>query len=309
MNQPTTPLALFAAALCMCLAAPSQSETRSERRAARAEGPPAQALYYLFTAESLDHPTGRVSARFEYRVEDRIVGTESFSVSFRGKDTALHPIPSSIASLSLELEDGKLWVFADDLLVNTFDRESLSAYNDVLRHTHRDEIRSVSRQRGSARRRAPQGPNKIYCQSPCGGGCGPNDDYDCDGVRNSIDNCTDHANSNQRDCDNDGYGDVCDGLNGIFRPQGGEKTCMTDKDWRWNGAWFEHHVEQRLVDVSSCNSPDRWNRRVRSWAWCGSYSFKDKRCCEDGIGTSIEQVGDSYTYWCSREIRNRDFCH
>jgi hypothetical protein len=134
----------------------------------------------------------------------------------------------------------------------------------------------------------------------------PSQDYDCDGVSNANDNCTDDPNWNQSDCDGDGYGDVCDGLDGVFQPSGPVKTCMTDKDDHVVYKTFEHHVEQRLVDVTSCGSPDRWNRWIRSHAYC--YGLDDQFCCE-GIGTSIQQVGDSLTLWCGSSHRNIDFCH
>ena len=35
-------------------------------------------------------------------------------------------------------------------------------------------------------------------------------DRDCDGVRNSKDNCPRKANSNQKDSDGDGFGNKCD---------------------------------------------------------------------------------------------------
>ena len=38
-------------------------------------------------------------------------------------------------------------------------------------------------------------------------------DPDNDGVCNPADNCPNHSNANQADCDNDGIGDVCDPLN------------------------------------------------------------------------------------------------
>ncbi len=37
-----------------------------------------------------------------------------------------------------------------------------------------------------------------------------NDDYDGDGVEDKIDNCPSHPNPDQKDSDNDGYGDICD---------------------------------------------------------------------------------------------------
>lgn len=48
--------------------------------------------------------------------------------------------------------------------------------------------------------------------SPSDVGCHYNHrrDRDCDGVRNSKDNCPSKANPGQRDSDGDGYGNKCD---------------------------------------------------------------------------------------------------
>ena len=40
--------------------------------------------------------------------------------------------------------------------------------------------------------------------------CEFNNDYDCDGIPNHLDNCPFDYNPNQRDTDGDGVGDVCD---------------------------------------------------------------------------------------------------
>jgi hypothetical protein len=41
--------------------------------------------------------------------------------------------------------------------------------------------------------------------------CSFDDDYDCDGVLNSKDNCSTTYNPSQRNLDKDKIGDVCDG--------------------------------------------------------------------------------------------------
>lgn len=263
-------------------------------------------LFYLFHAEPLGHPAGTVSARFEYRSGERVLGADEVSLSFGGDDTLLVPIPRSLPALRSggEVPDLKVLVFADGLLLEEFDRGSLLAYDRVLRSTHAEAIRALSmavHQLGSK----PIPTDPIMCGSPCGGGCGPFDDYDCDGVNNITDNCTDDYNPGQQNCDGDAVGDACDGSNGIFQPSGPVDTCMTDKDDHFVYITFEHHVEQLMVDVSSCGSPPHWNRWVRMDNDC--IGLGDFDCCI-GLRLSIVQVFDDPIAWCTN-LRNQDFCH
>ncbi len=291
-------LSYLAAAALLLVLLPAQVH------GAGAAGLADEPLYYVFEAGALGYPADGFSARFEYRSGERVLATDDLLLSFGDADTLLVPMPSSLWLLSLEdkLSDLEVLVFADDLLLNAFDRESLRGYSRVIGYTFAEEIRATVP--GTKLGSVPG--DKIWCQSPCGGGCTPSGDYDCDGVNNANDNCTDDYNPNQADCDNDGYGDVCDGSNGIFQASGSVDTCMTDKDHHVVYITFEHHVEQRLVDVSSCNSPDRWNRWVRMDNDC--YNFSDYDCCY-GLRTSISAVGDSPTLWCGSGRRNIDFCH
>ncbi len=267
-----------------------------------------QPLYYLFSAELLGLPAEAISARFEYRSDYRVLGTDKILLHFGDAATLLVPIPPAPWNLSshAHTQDLRLLIFADDLLLNVFDRESLLEYNKILQHTHSKKVPSASRNldaSGTANIRLLAG---TACTSgPCGG-CLAHEDYDCDGVINANDNCVQKFNWGQQDCDNDGYGDVCDGTDGIFQPTGSVETCMTDKDDHGAYKTFEHHVEQRLVDVSSCGSPDRWNHWIREDNDCVGLS--DGTCCW-GLRHSIGAVGDSEAYWCSEGIRDIDFCH
>ena len=285
-----TVLRLTAMALLVSLLPVSAQDIEKAAGAAISNDP----LVYLFHADALGHPTGSVSARFEYRSGHRVLGTSKLLLGFNDAKVLRVRIPSSIWHFSVE-PDLRMLVFADDLLLQEFDLESLVAYNRVLAYTHPAERLTVG-----------LGVEKIYCQSPCDGGCGPFDDFDCDGVNNITDNCTDDPNSNQADCDNDGFGDVCDGLNATYQNSGPVNTCMTDKDDHLFYKVFEHHVEQRRVDVSSCNAPDAWNRWVREDNTC--FNISDSDCCH-GLRFSISAVGDSPTFWCGSSIRNVDFCH
>ncbi len=92
-------------------------------------------LVYLFHGDALGSPSGSVSARFEYRSEHRVLGTDKFLLSFDEAKALRVPIPISIWNFSVEL-DLRVLVFADNLLLQEFDLESLIAYNRVLAYTH-----------------------------------------------------------------------------------------------------------------------------------------------------------------------------
>jgi hypothetical protein len=293
---------LIAGALVLTLL-PSFALASEEPGAPRVEQP----LYYALRAKTLGFPTDTVTARIEVRSGDRVLSSREVLLRFEDRDTLWIPVSPSqeVAPFAADSSDLRVLVFADDRLLDTFDHESLVAYNRNLRFARPSELRTAVGASGTVTL-DPGSIDKLICYpSSCGGYCGPYDDYDCDGVYNAIDNCTDDPNHNQADCDGDGVGDVCD-VNGIFQPTGPIKTCMADKDDHIVYITFEHHVEQRLVDVSSCNSPDRWNRWVRSSADC--FGLSDAYCCSSGIGTSITQVGDDPDLWCG-PWRNIDMCH
>lgn len=141
----------------------------------------------------------------------------------------------------------------------------------------------------------------LYCRGSC-----PNGDVDGDGVINSQDNCVFDWNAGQADCDGDNRGDVCDNFNGNYQRATSDATCMTDKDNHTFYFTFEHHVQWRERDVSSCGGPDRWKRRIRVDNDC--FNISDRNCCL-GLRNSITAVGDDPNYWCDAAIRNRDYCH
>jgi len=147
-----------------------------------------------------------------------------------------------------------------------------------------------------------------WCQDDyddCLIGC-PFADVDHDGVQNYYDNCIEDANADQANCDGDSWGDVCDSLNAIYQVIISDQTCMTDKDSHLAYFTFEHHVEKKERDVSSCGAPDRWSRRIREDNDCVNIS--DFLCCI-GLDDSISAVGDSTAYWCDSAVRNIDYCH
>lgn len=142
---------------------------------------------------------------------------------------------------------------------------------------------------------------RYYCLLGC-----PDYDSDGDGVNNGSDNCPEVSNPNQADCDGDGKGDLCDSVNATWQTIIPEQTCMTDKDDHVVYITFEHHVEKKQRDVSNCNQPDRWKRRIRDSSDCVGLS--DWYCCR-GLDASILAVGDNPNYWCDDAIRNTNYCH
>jgi hypothetical protein len=268
---------------------------------------PESAFYYHFRAEELGFSAAPVTIRFEFRDGYRILAVEEVAIPVGDTPKVRIPFPdASWFPLVLQLRNLRVLVFADDLLLNEFDRQTFLARGRALGA----DLEVLSPER---LRRPADGPEKIFCDSPCGGGCGLHEDYDCDGVDNLSDNCSDNYNPSQADCDGDGLGDVCDVTDGVFQPTGPVKTCMTDKDTHFPNVYitFEHHVEQRLVDVSNCGSPDRWNRWIRKKGDC--WGDPDHICCAEKLGTSIDAVGDSRLEWCGdhnfANKRNINYCH
>lgn len=278
---------------------------------ARAESkePNGEALVYLLQAERLRNASDGVSVRFEARSGQHVVASATLAVRLAAAESVVLLVPGPVSAALAEATSGEpeLRVFAEDLELNAFDAASLTRYQKMIRSTRGPEVAALT----AGPKAKPT--SDIICDSPCGGGCGPYQDYDCDGVANNVDNCTDDPNSNQADCDNDGIGDVCDFTDGIFRNSGPVKTCMSDKDSHVGYTTWEHHVEQRQVDVSNCHAPDRWQRWIRSSGSCCNVppcnaGYSDQECCLETIGGSISQVGDSEFLWCG-SYRNQDRCH
>lgn len=301
MNYPRAIPSILIAITLLC-GSVAAADPLGTSRVAETDAP----AFYAFQGEHFGVLTEVVHARFEYRIEKRIIHTERFVIRIAETDTVLVaiPHPNSVVPQGGDRSTIEFVVFVEDLLVNAFDLESLASYDAGLRNRFADELAALvpnADLRGPAYSRGFQ---KVDCPE-----CGPPTDWDNDGVLNADDNCMGDYNPEQTDCDGDGMGDVCDPTDGIYTAIGSVYTCWTDKDNHILYETWEHHVEQRYRDVSSCGSPDTYDDWVRSDGQCYLGYGTDEYCCNESIGTSIEQVGDNADYWCGDGIRNIDFCH
>jgi hypothetical protein len=104
-------------------------------------------------------------------------------------------------------------------------------------------------------------------------------DTDDDGVLTPVDNCPRHYNPDQANCDGDGQGDACDADSGIFQVVS-DRVCEIDEDGFPLWGHIEYYAERRLVDVSGCGSPPRYQRYQRDEASC--FNLSPRTCCELG---------------------------
>jgi hypothetical protein len=112
-------------------------------------------------------------------------------------------------------------------------------------------------------------------------------DGDYDGVLTPDDNCPRHYNPDQSDCDGDGRGDACDTDNGIFQAVT-DRVCYIDEDGFPLWGTIEYYAERRMVDVSSCGSPPRFERYLRDEARC--FNLSPRTCCELGADSPATAV-------------------
>jgi hypothetical protein len=112
-------------------------------------------------------------------------------------------------------------------------------------------------------------------------------DTDDDGVLTPDDNCPRHPNPDQADCDGDGRGDACDVDSGIWQVAS-DRVCEIDEDGFPLWGHIEYYAERRLVDVSACGSPPRYERYLRDEASC--FNLSPRTCCELGADSPATAV-------------------
>lgn len=264
--------------------------------------------YFVYHPNGLTTAREPVTLRFEFRDGGEVVAEEVVFVGSPSKDEVLVSIPRPGLDRwrTADLAAPFLAVFANDYQVESFTPESLASYNLQLRYS-RPELLAETADALHVER--PGDIDGIQCYSPCGGGCNPSQDFDCDGVINSVDNCVDHWNPNQANCDGDQVGDACDMQAGIYQNSGPTKTCFTQVTSNISYYTIAHVVEQKQVDVSSCNGPDRWDVYGVTSQTCSrsSVQYNPGLCCLQ-LGWSIQHFGDSPTQWCGAKL-NQNFCH
>lgn len=104
-------------------------------------------------------------------------------------------------------------------------------------------------------------------------------DTDGDGVVDTEDNCSDVYNPNQADCDGDAVGDACDGFKGTFFPTGNRMACASDKKNYPGYTRYRVTYQQRYVDTSACQAPDRWNHSTVTQKCYGFCASLDDNAC------------------------------
>lgn len=248
-----------------------------------------QKYVYQFNEEHLRDKSQQARGLIEYVANGVLLYSEKMILETDGQSSNRVYLPDMAAlSVAFDRTDISVNVYINGALVDQLNTEQLITIN-------KESI-------------GINGSTKIR---PCfGGDCEPscdpttNDDCDFDGVPNLQDNCPVVRNPSQTDCDNDGRGNACDSQNGIFQASGGERTCEIDQDTHIFNFDLEHYVEQRFVDITACNSPDRYVKRKAHERSC---TRQPVSCCHSKLGDSIRFFGDDEVFWCNNI--NQRLCH
>ena len=109
-----------------------------------------------------------------------------------------------------------------------------------------------------------------YCQTA---------DWDGDGVLDANDNCPDHANANQADCDSDGLGDACDSNSAVWVVDVADiGRCDWDGDVHWNKIVVEQIHGKQYRNL--CNNATCVERFVYEDEECPFGVYDLSGCCE-----------------------------
>ncbi len=249
---------------------------------------------YQFNLNHVKDHKAPAHGLIEYMANGEVLFSEKYVIETDGMIDNKVLLPDVTAlGVAYDKSDFTVHVYVNDTLVDQYSMAQLAAVKGPVDNTDAEKRFCI-----------PTPDDDCDDFDPCDILQLP--DCDGDGVPTNVDNCPSDYNPNQADCDNDGRGNVCDGQNGIFQQQGGEKTCEIDKDRHTFDFDLEHYVEKRLVDVSACGSPDRYIKRRALKRSC-STGTDTKFCCFSKLSNSILSFGDSPTYWCNR-IDQR-LCH
>jgi hypothetical protein len=113
--------------------------------------------------------------------------------------------------------------------------------------------------------------------------CGEHTDSDGDGRVNFSDNCPLKSNPDQRDCDGDGKGDVCDTQNAIYGPWSAPSdVCFIDYDLHAGYYTLEFWGEEVSWDTSACQSRPRYRGHRWNSVSCTLFGIPVEQCCFQG---------------------------